>query len=129
MWAQVLPRITVRDDLVLRSEGVTGWAIRKDSPKLEAAILDFYANYLKKQGVIDYRLAQFHKRVKQISNNADREELTSFEATLDLFKRYGGVAALRTDPGAVRAVRSAVCLRPPDARGAGLPRIATQSRC
>src|SRR5215510_13177931 len=89
MWAQVLPKITVREDLVLRSEGVIGWAIRKDSPKLEAAILDFYANYLKKQGVIDYRLAQFHKRVKQIHNNADREELTRFEATIDLFRRYG----------------------------------------
>jgi len=74
---------------VLRAGGVIGWAIRKDSPKLEATILDFYANYLKKQGVIDYRLAQFYKRVKQISNNADREELRRFEATIDLFKRYG----------------------------------------
>src|SRR5215475_1340557 len=89
MWAQVLPSITVREDLVLRSAGVIGWAIRKDSPKLEAAILDFYANDLKKQGVIDYRLAQFYKQVKQISNNADREELRRFEATIDLFKRYG----------------------------------------
>lgn len=89
MWAQVLPRITVREDLVLRSTGVIGWAIRKGSPQLEAAILDFYVNYAKKQGVIDYRMAQFHKRVKQIGNNADREELTRFEATLDLFKRYG----------------------------------------
>ena len=107
MWAQVLPKITVREDLVLRSEGVIGWAIRKGSPQLEAAILDFYVNYAKKQGVIDYRMAQFHKRVKQIGNNADREELTRFEATLDLFKRYG--AALR--------------LRPADARGAGLPGV------
>ena len=89
MWAQVLPNITMRADLVLRSGGVIGWAIRKGSPKLEGAILDFYANYLKKQGVIDYRLAQFYKQVKQISNNADREELRRFEATIDLFKRYG----------------------------------------
>ena len=89
LWAQVLPKITVRDDLVLRSAGVIGWAIRKDSPQLDAAILDFYMNSLKKQGVIDYRLAQFHKRVKQIGNSTDNEGLTRFEATLDLFKRYG----------------------------------------
>ena len=89
MWAQVLPKITVREDLVLRSEGVIGWAIRKESPKLEAAILDFYANYLKKQEVIDYRMAQFHKRVKQIHNNASNEELTRFEATIALFEAYG----------------------------------------
>ena len=89
MWAQVLPKITVREDLVLRSTGVIGWAIRKGSPQLEAAILDFYVNYGKKRGVIDSRLAQYHKRVKQIGNNADRDELTRFEATLELFKRYG----------------------------------------
>ena len=50
MWAQVLPRITVREDLVLRADGVTGWAIRKGSPQLKAAILDAYVNYGKKQG-------------------------------------------------------------------------------
>src|SRR5499427_910919 len=32
MWAQVLPKITVRNDLVLRADAKTGWAIRKNSP-------------------------------------------------------------------------------------------------
>src|SRR5262249_13668213 len=38
MWAQVLPKIKVRSDLVLRADAKTGWAIRKDSPKLKAEI-------------------------------------------------------------------------------------------
>ena len=42
MWAQVLPKIKVREDLVLRAEGYTGWAIRKDSPKLAGVLNDFY---------------------------------------------------------------------------------------
>src|SRR5215475_11228873 len=42
MWAQVLPKITVRSDLVLRRDAKTGWAIRKGSPKLAAEIDDFF---------------------------------------------------------------------------------------
>ena len=89
MWAQVLPQIKMREDLVLRTEGVIGWAIRKDSPQLEAAILDFYVNYGKKQGVIDYRMTQYHKRVKQIHNNANDAEQKRFQDTIALFRKYG----------------------------------------
>ena len=40
MWAQVLPKLKVHEDIVLREPTAkTGWAIRKDSPKL-AAVLD-----------------------------------------------------------------------------------------
>jgi membrane-bound lytic murein transglycosylase MltF len=58
LWAQVLPKIKVRKDLVLRDDGRTGWAIRKGSPELHAAIMDFYREHLVKQGVAAYRHAQ-----------------------------------------------------------------------
>ena len=90
MWVQVLPKIKLRDDLVLRDEGVIGWAIRKNSPKLEAEILAFFASYKKTQGSLDRRLAQYYKRVKQISNNTGDAETKRFEATVALFKKYGG---------------------------------------
>src|SRR5262245_10730098 len=89
MWAQVLPKIKVREDLVLRDEGRTGWAIRKGSPQLEAALADFYQTFVKKQGGIEYRLAQLNKRAKQISNNTADAELKRFEETLALFRKYG----------------------------------------
>jgi membrane-bound lytic murein transglycosylase MltF len=89
IWAQALPAIKVRQDLVLRAEGYTGWAIRKGSPKLEAVIGDFYKDVLKKQGGIDSRLAQIHKRAKQITNNTGDAEWKRFEQTLALFRKYG----------------------------------------
>ena len=52
MWAQILPKIKVNEQVAVREGGKIGWAIRKGSPKLEAEILDFYKNYLKKQGVV-----------------------------------------------------------------------------
>jgi len=89
MWAQVLPRIKVRDDLAVRTEGYVGWAFRKDSPQLKAAVTDFYVSYVKKLGVAAYRQAQFMKQIKQISNNTDDAERKRFEQTLALFDRYG----------------------------------------
>jgi membrane-bound lytic murein transglycosylase MltF len=89
MWAQVLPRIKVRDDLVVRRQGYTGWAMRKGSPQLQAALTDFYTNYVKKEGVVDYRLAQYMKQIRQISNNTDSAERKRFEQALALFEKYG----------------------------------------
>ncbi len=89
LWAQVLPAIRVRDDLVLREQGYIGWAYRKQSPQLAAALQDFYVNWVKKQGVLDYRLAQFHKQIKQIGNNTDGEEWQQFQKVVGLFEKYG----------------------------------------
>ena len=89
IWAQVLPKVKVRDDLVLRDDAYTGWAIRKNSPQLIAALEDFYKNFVKKQGVVESRVAQFNKRIKQISNNTGSAELKRFEDTLALFEKYG----------------------------------------
>ena len=68
MWAQVLPKIKVRADLVLRADARTGWAIRKNSPKLAAEIDDFYTNWALKQGVVAYRMSQYMKRIKELKD-------------------------------------------------------------
>ena len=89
IWAQVLPKITVREDIVLRSGGRLGWGIRKGSPQLEVEIRDFARNYLKKQGIIQSRLAQYHKRIKQIKDPTGTAEWRRFEQTIALFEKYG----------------------------------------
>ena len=89
IWAQVLPKIKVREDIVLRRSGTIGWAIRKGSPNLEAEFRDFHRNYLKKQGIIESRLALYHKRVKKIKNPTGASERTRFEQTIALFEKYG----------------------------------------
>jgi len=66
-----------------------GWAVRKGSPKLEAELNAFYKDYLKKQGIVAYRLKQHMSRVKQINNNAADAEFKKFQQTLDLFRKYG----------------------------------------
>jgi membrane-bound lytic murein transglycosylase MltF len=89
LWAQILPEVKVREDLVLRAEGRTGWAVRKESPKLSGVVADFYRGVVKKQGVIESRLAQQERRIKRIGDNTASAEWERFEATIRLFEKYG----------------------------------------
>lgn len=89
LWAQVLPEVTVREDIVFRSRGHIGWAIRKDTPLLEAEIKEFYQNFLKKRGIIESRLTQYHKGIKKLKDPTKTAEWKRFEKTIDLFKKYG----------------------------------------
>jgi membrane-bound lytic murein transglycosylase MltF len=90
MWAQILPKVKVREDLVLRAEGHPGWAMRKGSPKLMAEVASFHEVALKRQGGAVARVASHFRRVKQMKNNVASEEMKRFEATVQLFERYGG---------------------------------------
>jgi membrane-bound lytic murein transglycosylase MltF len=89
MWAQILPNVRVNEQAAVGTSGVVGWAIRKDSPELRAVLETFYKDFVKKQGVAEYRLKQAMKRVKQIKNNAADSELKKFQETIVLFRKYG----------------------------------------
>jgi len=89
MWAQVLPKLKVRTDLVLRADAKTGWAIRKDSPKLAAEIDDFYRNWAVKQGVVAYRMNQYMKHVKELKDPTMSADWHRFQETIAIFEKYG----------------------------------------
>jgi len=89
MWSIVLPKTKVRTDLVLRADAKTGWAIRKESPKLRAEIDDFFRNWAMKQGVADYRMNSYMKRVKELKDPTASADYKRFRETLALFEKYG----------------------------------------
>ena len=89
MWAQVLPKVKVRYDIVLRPDAKTGWAIRKNSPKLAAEIDDFFTNWAIKQGVVAYRMIRYMKLVKELKDPTGSADWARFEQTLKLFEKYG----------------------------------------
>ena len=88
LWAETLPRIKVHDDIVLRSGGTIGWAIRKQSPKLQAELEGFYKN-ASRQGLIEARLANYRDRLRELSKGAAGQASDRFEQTLSLFRKYG----------------------------------------
>jgi membrane-bound lytic murein transglycosylase MltF len=88
IWAQVLPRIRARHDLVIDADRQIGWAVRKGSPKLAAAITEFYEQATETASY-EYRLTQALRRVKQIQNPTSSADWKRFQELQALFERYG----------------------------------------
>src|SRR4029453_17665556 len=93
MWALVLPKLKVRTDLVLRADAKTGWAIRKENPRLAAEIDDFFRNWARKraikEGVAEYRMRRYMSRVRELKDPSATAEFKRFQATLAIFEKYG----------------------------------------
>jgi membrane-bound lytic murein transglycosylase MltF len=88
MWAQVLPRVRVNGQVVLRSSGRIGWGIRKGSPALSAEI----TAYLKAEGtrgIIAGRVNQYMRRVKGLKDPTAATERKRFDEMIALFAKYG----------------------------------------
>jgi membrane-bound lytic murein transglycosylase MltF len=88
LWAQTVPQIKVHDDIVLRKGGTIGWAIRKQSPKLQAELEGFYKT-ASQQGLIESRIANYQARLKEIAATYTGPASKRFEQTLTLFRKYG----------------------------------------
>jgi membrane-bound lytic murein transglycosylase MltF len=89
LWDGVFNELVVRDDIVFREGGRLGWAIRKNSPKLEQAVNDFLkknregtliGNILRNRYVRDFDWAA------NALGNEDYDRLRKLEA---IFKQYG----------------------------------------
>jgi len=89
LWAKILYGLEVHKDVALRTGAQIGWAYRKHSPELAAEIDAFAAQGLKGAGAAEVRLAIDAQRVQRLYNNVDNTAWQRFEATIDLFRKYG----------------------------------------
>jgi membrane-bound lytic murein transglycosylase MltF len=88
-WSQVLTKITLHRDLVVRSGGNLAVAFRKENPRLREAV----NSWLKKHGkgdafrnVVERRYLVNAKYAKNATSDSERLKL---HAVADLFKKYG----------------------------------------
>jgi len=88
-WQQVLPDITPRPGLVVKTGGDIAWMIRKDSPELKAAINRFLAEYPAGSATRNTLLHRYLKSTRFVANAATESEMRKFRQVVDLFKKYG----------------------------------------
>jgi membrane-bound lytic murein transglycosylase MltF len=88
-WAQVFPRITVHDDITVRTGGDIAWAIRRDSPQLQAAIDDFIPRHAKGTLVGNMLLKRYLANTQYVNNAASESERNKFLALIQFFQKYG----------------------------------------
>ena len=89
IWVQVLPKLKVNDGAAVRSGGLVGWAIRKDSPKLAEIANEFYVSFIKKQNLVEARKREYLGRIRLLKDPTGSAEWKRFEETLAVFRNYG----------------------------------------
>ncbi len=88
-WKQVFPGIMVHDGVSLRAGGDIGWAIRKGSPHLKAALDDFLKRHGQETAVGSRILARYFKSAKYVKDAASEAERRKFIALIQYFQKYG----------------------------------------
>jgi membrane-bound lytic murein transglycosylase MltF len=88
LWKAVYPKIEPHPDVVLRPDGDFGWPIRKDSPKLMAALNAFLVKH--KQGTtfgntLIRKYTASPKMIRSATSGADRKR---FDQTAAMFRKY-----------------------------------------
>ena len=89
LWAEILPQIQLRPNLVLRAGANIGWAVRKDTPKLKTLLDEFITQHLKGTQMAASHLATYQRRFKALHNPTVSHEWKKFENTIGFFEKYG----------------------------------------
>ena len=88
-WVQVFDKIMLHPEIKFRTEGKIGWAMRKNSPKLMAAVNEFVKDH--KQGTLmgNILIKRYLKNTDYITNSIYNEHLQRFKLTVRFFQKYG----------------------------------------
>ena len=89
LWCQVYPHITVREDLVIHSNGDIGFAIRKDSPQLKRQLDAFTRSHREGTQFGNVTLQKYLGQTRWVENATSEQELQKFNTLVSLFQKYG----------------------------------------
>jgi membrane-bound lytic murein transglycosylase MltF len=88
-WKQVFPKITVHEDVAVRTDANIAWAMRKASPQMKAAVDDFVARHRSGTTAGNTILARYLKNAKYVKDAASESERKKFLAMAQYFQTYG----------------------------------------
>jgi membrane-bound lytic murein transglycosylase MltF len=88
-WTQIVPNLTVHENIVLRAEGDIAWGVRKNSPKLLAALNPFIEKHGAGTAFGNVLIQRYLKSTKVVRAATSPAELTKFQALRETFEKYG----------------------------------------
>ena len=89
LWAKIYKDIKLHNNLVLRSGGKIGWAIRKGSPLLQENINRFVQSNKKGTLIGNIIYHRYLEDTGYIENNLSDKAMQRYKHTIGLFKKYG----------------------------------------
>lgn len=90
LWSKVFEQVTLHPDLALAPNVDIGWAFRKESPQLAAAVNEFVKDHKIGTAFGNTLLRRYFQNTKWVVNSTSDEELKKFRETVEFFKKYSG---------------------------------------
>jgi len=87
-WKKVFPRLMLHENIPVRAASDLGVAVRKNNPKLKAALNTFMGKYGLGSGFGKNVETKYLVNTKYVKNAASEAERRKFLAIVDLFKKY-----------------------------------------
>ncbi len=89
IWSQVFDKLTVREDLIVSEGGDLAWGIRKDSPKLKAALAPFIKEHKVGTTFGNILRKRYYQNDKMVRAAYEPSQLAKFQALWLVFQTYG----------------------------------------
>jgi membrane-bound lytic murein transglycosylase MltF len=87
VWARVFPELNV-SDVAVREKGAVAAATRKNSPRLQALLADFYERHRVRTSFGNQMVQRYFKSSPWINDAAATQERRKYAAVVDLFRKY-----------------------------------------
>lgn len=89
IWAPRLKKLELREDIVLRDNAETAYALRHNNPELKRLVDEFIIHSRDSGATLERKFRQHAQRIKRLANSRGADEHTRFEQTIELFRHYG----------------------------------------
>jgi membrane-bound lytic murein transglycosylase MltF len=87
-WGKIYTKVQAHPDIVLDSDGEFGWAMRKDSPKLEAVVNDFVRTHRQGTTFGNTIIKRYTQNSSMLRNPTSAAAQQRFAQAVALFKKY-----------------------------------------
>jgi membrane-bound lytic murein transglycosylase MltF len=88
LWSKVFDNLKPHPEVVLASEGKTGWVMRKDNPRLKQLVDEFISTHGVGTSFENTLLRRYLKNTRWVKNSTSQEEMQKFAAMVKLFQKY-----------------------------------------
>lgn len=90
LWVKIFKDLTLHPELTVATNVSMGWAFRKNSPQLAAAVNEFVKDHRLGTSFGNTLLRRYFQNNKWLANSTSEDELKKFRETVEFFKQYSG---------------------------------------
>lgn len=90
LWQPLFSDLRLHEDFPLSRGGKLGWALRKNSPQLKAALNEFIQKHKVGSEFGNIMIRRYFKNSKRVSNAVSEAEMVKFNALVGLFEKHAG---------------------------------------